>query len=81
MFFAIFFVALLRKRFSRSSAGGKPTSPTQYAAHSGGKVNPIRVRTIMIEPIVLSAPSSLPVTTMPVCTDLTPAAQEAAAPL
>jgi len=33
--------------------------------HSGGSVKPIQLRTIMILPITASAPSSLPVMTMP----------------
>src|SRR5678816_2239115 len=52
-------------RLSRSSEVGCPTSPTQYAVHSGGSVNPIQLSTIMMLPMTLSAPSSLPVMTMP----------------
>src|SRR5262245_9570588 len=62
---AVCIVAKFLSRFSRSSDGGCPTSPTQYAAHSGGSVNPIQLSTIMMLPITLSAPSSLPVITMP----------------
>ena len=58
-------VAMFLSRFSRSCEVGCPTSPTQYAAHSGGSVKPIQLRTIMMLPMTLSAPSSLPVITMP----------------
>ena len=43
-------VATFARRLSRSCEGGCPTSPTQYAAHSGGRVKPIQVSTIMIVP-------------------------------
>src|SRR5262245_43460433 len=58
-------VAMFFRRLSVSWEVGCPTSPTQYAVHSGGRVKPIQLSTIMMLPMTLSAPSSLPVITMP----------------